>query len=136
MLIAQCRKFGATVTVPFRGGPITSDVVIEDARAVGFEEVVDHVIISGPDTLGISLTEMTEECKAALINADVIIAKGQANFYVLSEFGMEFPNATIISLFVTKCDCVTRLFGLSGKESIAVVVKEAGGPIKFGKDNS
>ena len=70
---------------------------------------------------------MTEECRTALENADVIITKGQANFYVLSEFGMEFPNATIISLFVTKCDLVSDIFGLKGKVGIAAILKEKKG---------
>jgi hypothetical protein len=113
-------------TIPFRGGPITSDVVMSDANAVKMHEVA-NVILSGPDTLGISFKEMTEECRTALENADVIITKGQANFYVLSEFGMEFPNATIISLFVTKCDLVSDIFGLKGKVGIAAILKEKKG---------
>jgi damage-control phosphatase, subfamily I len=136
MLITECKATGARISVPFRGGPITSDAVMDDAKAVGMEEAADRIMLSGPDTLGISLAEMTEECKSALKDADVIIAKGQANFYILSEFGMEFPNAAIVSLFVTKCRCVSRLFGLNGKATIAVVVKEAGGAIKVGKENS
>jgi uncharacterized protein with ATP-grasp and redox domains len=135
MLIAECGFYGATFTVPFRGGPITSDVVVSDANAVQLEEVVDRIILSGPDTLGISFKEMTEECRSALAEADVIIAKGQANFYVLSEFGMEFQKAAIISLFVTKCQCISGLFGLKGKVSIALVLKEPNGAIKVGKEN-
>jgi damage-control phosphatase, subfamily I len=133
LLIAECGSYGATFTVPFRGGPITSDVVIADANAVQLEEVVDTIILSGPDTLGISFKEMTEECKIALNNADVIIAKGQANFYVLSEFGMDFPQAAIISLLATKCQCVSKLFGFNEKVNIAFVLKEANGAIKVGK---
>jgi uncharacterized protein with ATP-grasp and redox domains len=134
MFLAQCKSYGASIVVPFRGGPITSDVVIEDATAVRMDEAADRIIVSGPDTLGISLAEMTEECRAELDGADLIIAKGQANFYVLSEFGTQFPNAAIISLLVTKCPCVSGVFGKSGKVNIAVVVKEAGGPVRFGKE--
>jgi damage-control phosphatase, subfamily I len=126
MLISELGSCGAKVTIPFRSGPITSDVVMADANAVKMHEVA-NVILSGPDTLGISFKEMTEECRTALENADVIITKGQANFYVLSEFGMEFPNATIISLFVTKCDLVSDIFGLKGKVGIAAILKEKKG---------
>jgi uncharacterized protein with ATP-grasp and redox domains len=129
LLIAECGSYGATFTVPFRGGPITSDVVLTDAKAVRLNEVVDDIILSGPDTLGVSFKEMTDECKNALKNADVIIAKGQANFYVLSEFGTQFPKAVIISLFVTKCRHVAGLFGLKDKVNIAAVLKEAHAPM-------
>jgi hypothetical protein len=132
LLIAECGSYGATFTVPFRGGPITSDVVLMDAKAVRLNEVVDDIILSGPDTLGVSFKEMTDECKNALRNADVIIAKGQANFYVLSEFGMQFPNAVLISLFVTKCRHVAGLFGQKEKVNIAAVLKEAHAEMAFG----
>ena len=129
LLIAECGSYGATFTVPFRGGPITSDVVLTDAKAVRLSEVVDDIILSGPDTLGVSFKEMTNECITALERADVIIAKGQANFYVLSEFGTQFPNAVLISLFVTKCRHVAGLFGHKDKVNIAAVLKEVNGRI-------
>jgi uncharacterized protein with ATP-grasp and redox domains len=132
LLIGECGSYGPAFTVPFRGGPITSDVVLADAEAVKLYEVAGDIILSGPDTLGVSFKEMTDECKSALDNADVIIGKGQANFYVLSEFGMQFPKATLISLFVTKCRHVSRFFGKDGKISIAAVIKEAHGEMLFG----
>lgn len=129
LLIAECGSYGAVFTVPFRGGPITSDVVLSDAKSVRLHEVVDDIILSGPDTLGVSFKEMTDECKNALKNADVVIAKGQANFYVLSEFGAQFPDAVLISLFVTKCRHISGLFGQKEKVNIAAVIKEAHSPI-------
>jgi uncharacterized protein with ATP-grasp and redox domains len=68
------------------------------------------------------------------MTADVIIAKGQANFYVLSEFGMQFPNAVLISLFVTKCRYVAGLFGKKDKINIAAVLKEVNGRITMGNE--
>jgi hypothetical protein len=133
LLIGEIGSYGPTFTVPFRGGPITSDVVMADATAVALREVADEIILSGPDTLGVSFKEMTDECKDALARADVIIGKGQANFYVLSEFGKNFPNAAIISLFVTKCKCVSRQFGHEGKVNIAALLKDVGGPVTTGE---
>jgi len=54
----------------------------------------------------------------------------------MSEFGMDFPQAAIISLFATKCQCVSKLFGFNEKVNIAFVLKEANGAIKVGKENS
>jgi uncharacterized protein with ATP-grasp and redox domains len=125
LLIGECVFRGASVTVPFRGGPITSDAVLADGEAAGLSEVAQSIIVSGPDTLGISFAEMTAECVDALNKADVIIAKGQANFYVFSEFGERFPRAAVISLFSAKCAPVARLFGHEGKINIAAVIREA-----------
>ena len=133
LLIADFGSHGARFTVPFRGGPITSDVVLADATAVQMQEAADRIILSGPDTLGVSFKEMTDECSSALAQADVIIAKGQANFYVLSEFGGQFPNAAIVSLFVTKCNYVSGLFGCEGRINVAAVIKDPNGPISIGK---
>ena len=95
-----------------------------DADAVAMHETADSIIVSGPDTLGVSFSEMTDEFYASLKNADVIIGKGQANFYVLHEFGAQFPQAAIISLLVTKCRYVSGYFSQEGKVSVAAIIQE------------
>jgi damage-control phosphatase, subfamily I len=124
LVIGLLTSFGCHVTVPLRGGPITSDAVMEDGTAVGIGEVAAEVILTGPDTLGISFKEMSDELSEALTNADAIIAKGQANYYVLSEFGNRYPQATIVCLFTAKCSHVWQRFGCTEKASIAAIIKE------------
>jgi hypothetical protein len=115
---------GSHVTVPFRGGPITSDATMEDAVAMDIAGTGAEVIPAGPDTLGISFKEMSRELSDALSRADVIIAKGQANYYVLSEYGNRFANATIACLFTAKCSHVWKNFGCREKASIAAIIKQ------------
>ncbi len=124
LLIGLLSSYGASVTVPLRGGPITSDAVMADARAAGIGAVSSRMILSGPDTLGISFAEMSSGLSAALSAADLIIAKGQANYYVLSEFGDRFPNAAIACLFTAKCAGVWKAFGCTGKAAIAAIIKQ------------
>ena len=124
LLIGLLSSWGSHVTVPFRGGPITSDAVMEDAAAAAVQDTAAEVILAGPDTLGISFDEMSDGLATALEQADVVIAKGQANFYVLSEFGNRFPRATIACLFTAKCRQVWEKFGFSGKASIAAIIQE------------
>jgi uncharacterized protein with ATP-grasp and redox domains len=124
LLIGLLSSQGSHVTVPFRSGPITSDAVMEDADAAGIREVASEVIVAGPDTLGISFKEMSAELAAALSHADMIIAKGQANYYVLSEFGAQYAKATIACLFTAKCTHVWQRFGCTEKASIAAIIKE------------
>jgi hypothetical protein len=124
LVIGFLSSHGAHVTVPFRGGPITSDAVMADAEAAGIGEVAAEVILAGPDTLGISFKEMSDELSGALSKADVILAKGQANYYVLSEYGDRYPHAAIACLFTAKCNHVWQRFGCTEKASIAAIIKE------------
>ncbi|HUI92198.1 MAG TPA: ARMT1-like domain-containing protein [Chitinivibrionales bacterium] len=131
LLVGLLSSYGADVTVPLRGGPITSDAVMADARAAGMQHAASRLIGAGPDTLGISFREMSRALSAALSRADLVIAKGQANYYVLSEFGRRYPRATIACLFTAKCGPVWEKFGCSGKASIAAIiqnVKTGGNP--------
>jgi len=117
-LIQELKALGCPVTSTVRGGPITSDATIEDARIVGLQGASDKIILAGPDTLGISWEEASSELRADLQRAELIIAKGQANYYVLSEHRKEIPGR-VFCLFTTKCEPVSRNFGLTGKRMVA-----------------
>jgi damage-control phosphatase, subfamily I len=121
LLIGELRAAGAHVTSALRGGPITSDATMEDGAAVGLGAVADAVVCAGPDTLGISWAEMSPELRAALAAADLIVAKGQANYYVLTEHAGEVP-ARIACLLRTKCGPVSRRFGHEGPINVAVLL--------------
>jgi hypothetical protein len=121
LLIREIGKY-ADVVVAVRGGPITSDATLEDARFVGLDGTYP-LIIAGPDTLGISFDEMSCELEAAMKKADLILTKGQANFYVMEEHRSEI-GAPIACLFSTKCDYVSSYFGLAGKVNIATLLKK------------
>lgn len=123
LLIEELKRMGAWVVSALRGGPITSDATLEDGREMGIFEVADRVIKAGPDTLGISLEEMTPELAEALLQADLIIAKGQANYYVLTEY-LEKNKANVVFLFSTKCDVVAEKFNLSGKVNIVQMIEK------------
>ena len=81
---------------------------------------VARVIEAGPDTLGISFEEMSPDLKKALAGADLVISKGQANYYVLSEHRHEVA-APIAYLLRTKCDLCASEFGQKGRIGIAVL---------------
>ena len=66
LLIDELRELGARVTSALRGGPITSDATLMDGDTVGLAASADDIVCAGPDTLGVSLTEMTDEFRAAL----------------------------------------------------------------------
>ena len=121
LLIRELRRYGASVTSALRGGPITSDATMEDGETVGLQEAASEIILAGPDTLGISLSEMSNQLKQELQTADLIIAKGQANYYALSEYKSKVPGK-IAFLFRTKCEIVSNELGEEGKINAAILL--------------
>ena len=121
LLIKELRRYGTSVTSALRGGPITSDATVEDGETVGLQEAASEIILAGPDTLGISLDEMSDQLKQELQTADLVIAKGQANYYALTEYRSKVPGK-IACLFRTKCEIVSNDLGETGKINIALLL--------------
>ncbi len=121
LLIQEMSRY-TRVVAAVRGGPITSDAVMEDALQVGLERIVP-LVVAGPDTLGISLEEMSDELREALNRVDLVVTKGQANFYVMEEYESSRPQGQRIAcLFSTKCDPISSKFDLRGKVNIATLL--------------
>ncbi|MBU4482605.1 MAG: DUF89 family protein [Actinobacteria bacterium] len=120
-MIKELKRYGTSVTSALRGGPITSDATIEDGETVGLQEAASKIILAGPDTLGISLNEMSDQLKRELQTADLVIAKGQVNYYALTEYRSKVPGE-IACLFRTKCEIVSNELGETGKINIAILL--------------
>lgn len=124
LLVIEClRTGGRRVTLPLRGGPITSDATLEDGAWMEVERHVDRVIRAGPDTLGISWDEASPELREALAEADLVLTKGQANYYVLSEYADRLPGA-VACLLTTKCRLVSSRFGWTERINVACVLQD------------
>ena len=119
LFIQELRRLGCHVTSALRGGPITSDATMEDGRMVGLDAAVDRLIVAGPDTLGISWEEASPELQEAMRNARLIIAKGQANYYVFSEHRAELPGE-VFCLFTIKCQPVADVLGVQPKQAVGI----------------
>ncbi len=133
LLAEEIASAGKDVVVPYRGGAITSDAIEEDFQAVGFTDKA-RLICAGPDTLGIAMDEMSDELEKAIAEADLVITKGQANFYLVHEFAEDLPVPGIASILTTKCIHVSRIMGHEKDRINAVkVVKQNG---SFLLDNS
>ena len=116
--IEEIRRSSGPIISALRGGAITSDATYEDGLVIGLDRVSDRMILAGPDTLGISFREMSAELAEELRQASFILAKGQANYYVLSEYRSQIQGEVFL-LFSSKCDPVASRFGLRGKHLLA-----------------
>lgn len=119
LFIQELRRLGCHVTSALRGGPVTSDATMEDGRMVGLDTAVDRMIEAGPDTLGISWEEASPELKEAMQSASLIIAKGQANYYVFSEHRAKL-RGEVFCLFTIKCQPVADVLGVQPKQAVGV----------------
>ena len=119
IFIQELRRNGCRVTSALRGGPITSDATLEDGRMVGIGAAVDRLIQAGPDTLGISWDEASPELREAMQKAPLIVAKGQANYYVFSEYRAQLPGE-VFCLFTVKCQPVADVIGVQPKQAVGI----------------
>ncbi len=94
------------VTYAVKGGPVLNDATLDDARAVGMDRVC-RVITTGDDSVGIEFDRASAEFLRAYEEADLILAKGQANFESLSEVDKE-----VYFLLQAKCTAVPRELGV------------------------
>jgi uncharacterized protein with ATP-grasp and redox domains len=119
IFIQELRRHGCHVTSALRGGPITSDATMEDGRMVGLDTAGDRLIQAGPDTLGISWEEASPELREAMQKAPLVIAKGQANYYVFSEHRAKLPGE-IFCLFTIKCQPVADVIGVQPRQAVGI----------------
>jgi uncharacterized protein with ATP-grasp and redox domains len=119
LLVGELQRHKCHVTVAVKGGPITSDAVLQDARDVGMHALAP-LILTGPDTLGLPLDEMSPALQEELRRADVVLSKGQANYYACSELVHEVPG-DVFCLLRTKCSVAASSLGLKHpRVSVAV----------------
>jgi len=98
------------INVPVRyvvkASPALNDATRRDAELAGVDQVAD-VIDSGSNMLGTQIDRSPEEFRALYAGADLIIAKGMANYETLFETG----DPRVFFLMPVKCEAVARLAG-------------------------
>lgn len=106
ILIQQIQKKypDLEIAILVRGAEVINDATMEDAAQVGLTEIA-RVLPNGTDIAGTWLEELSQEAKAVLESADVIISKGQGNFETLRKCGLN-----IYYIFLCKCDLFANTF--------------------------
>jgi uncharacterized protein with ATP-grasp and redox domains len=85
-----------------KGGPVINDATREDAEAGGVGELA-RIVDTGTDSPGVILEDCSPEFRDAFETADLVIAKGQANYETLADCGRE-----VFFLTQVKCPVVAR----------------------------
>jgi len=97
-----------------RGKPVVNDSISDDAYSVGIDEYAE-IIDNGDGSLGTVLNRTSPAFKEVYNKADVVIAKGQANYECLSE-----EDKNIYFLLMTKCDVIAKDIGVEEKKMICM----------------
>lgn len=114
LLIEQMPQ--GTVTYAVKSKPILNDATMEDAIETGLTEIAE-VIENGSDMPGTVLEKCLPEFVKRFNDADVVIAKGQANYETLSEVRKQ-----VFFILKVKCPIIARDIGY--KTGSCVVYKK------------
>ena len=95
-----------SVTVLVKGAPALNDATREDAGQVRMEEDA-AVADTGCGFCGVPLSRIPEETRRLLDSADLILAKGQANYETMHGCGRD-----VYYLFMCKCEFFAERFGV------------------------
>jgi uncharacterized protein with ATP-grasp and redox domains len=116
ILLKKIKELNPNVKLLFgvRGKPVVNDSISEDAYSIGIDEYAE-VVDNGDGSLGTVLNRTSPALKEVYNKADVVIAKGQANYECLSE-----ENKNIYFLLMTKCDVIAKDIGVEEKKMICM----------------
>jgi uncharacterized protein with ATP-grasp and redox domains len=109
------------VVYAVKGGAVLNDATREDARAAGVHHVAE-IVDTGSDAPGTILDRCSPAFRELFATADLIVAKGQANYETLSDAG---PR--VFHLLQTKCDVIARNVGVPVGSIVVVQGRGAGG---------
>jgi uncharacterized protein with ATP-grasp and redox domains len=94
------------VSYAVKGGPILNDATRQDALAAGIDRAAE-IVSTGSDAPGTILDRCSEGFRRLYDEAELIVAKGQANYETLSDEGPD-----VFLLLQTKCPVIARDVGV------------------------
>ena len=108
LLIERIRALNPACRVYFavRGEPVVNDSIEADACAVGMDEVAD-IVSNGDHAMGTVLHNTSPAFQRIYRQADLVIAKGQANYECLSE-----EMGSVYFLLMAKCHVIADDVGV------------------------
>lgn len=102
------KKLGGKITLVVRGGPILTDVTLDEVKEFEIDKKVDRVMTTGSNAVGILIEEAPAELIEIMKDSTLIISKGMANYETLSEHNY----GPVAYMLLTKCECVAEDLGL------------------------
>lgn len=110
---------GCRIFFGVRGAAVVNDNTWEDAVFTGMDAYAE-IISNGDDSLGTVLARTSPAFQKVYQDADVVIAKGQANYESLSE-----EQKNIYFLLVVKCGVMAEYLGVKEKSFVCMKQKQS-----------
>jgi len=118
LLIRELKRNGLKVIGVVRGEPILNDVTLSDAERIGLNKETDEMHTTSEFRIGMKLSSLTDDLQKKIASADLMIAKGMANFESLSDQDVGIPVAYILR---SKCAPVADALGIpTGINAVSV----------------
>ncbi|MDR1963974.1 MAG: ARMT1-like domain-containing protein [Planctomycetaceae bacterium] len=113
LLMEELQRFRPEleVTAVIRGAAVLNDATWVDVQQVGLDKVVT-VVDNGNDAVGTVLEQCGAEFRTKLEQADLIIAKGLANYETLIEYSHAELPQTVYYFFKAKCPFIAKFAGV------------------------
>lgn len=117
LLLKQMKRLNPALTIYFgvRGRAVVNDSIEEDAYFVGIDQYA-QIISNGDRSLGTVLHRTSKAFQEIYKKADIVIAKGQANYESLSEE----KGKNIYYLLMTKCGVIANDIGIEEKALVCL----------------
>jgi uncharacterized protein with ATP-grasp and redox domains len=112
VLVEEIVRDDREVIFAVKGEPILNDVTVEDARAVGMDQVA-RVISTGSGEIGVPLLRCSDAFRSEFAAADLIISKGQGNFESLDDV-----PGPIFFVLKAKCEVTAAAMGVRMGEMV------------------
>jgi uncharacterized protein with ATP-grasp and redox domains len=116
LLVEQLKNMGLKVTFVVKGGPVINDATLEDVASSGMDNLVDNVLTTGTDAVGLLQKEVSPEFLEVYHAAELVFAKGMGYAETLTEYKLTKPH---FLLFRTKCTPVANYFCAPRHKNIA-----------------
>ena len=115
-IVKLLESMGVNVVVIARSEPYQNDITVEEAKRLGFRNVLG----TGSDFPGIWPEHTSGEVLKLIRDVDVVIAKGMANY---ESFYAKPPKRGIIHVLKAKCRPVASTLGVKEGSNVAKVIK-------------
>ncbi len=121
LLLKKIKDYDVHLTVVMKGAPILTDATIKDALKYDIDDIADQVDTTGGFAVGVDFDLLPEKVEQKLKEADLIIAKGMANWESFSES----DYSPIAFLTRSKCKPVSKTMGVPFDKNVAKLFEGA-----------
>lgn len=115
-IVNLLENMGINVVAIARSEPYQNDITVEEAKKLGFRNVLG----TGSDFPGIWPEHTSKETVRIIRNADMVIAKGMANY---EAFYAKPPGREIVHILKAKCRPVASTLGIKEGSNVAKIVE-------------